>query len=177
MLAGILLLLRWRRRRRCLLCGVSSILRLWVLIILVILIVVAIGRRLLVLAALVVRHFVVIVGAVERDRVAGRLRELLDAPKGSIASRLIICSARGPHGEVAFYSRPRIGCRASHTMDGMAHFEVVAVHDAADGARRSERGSRDPREVDPSCLARWWCSRKLRMVDVVGRCVMGSTAP
>jgi len=54
------------------------------------------------LAALVVRHFVETVGVVERDRVAGALRELVDAPKGSVASRLDVGSARDPHGELAF---------------------------------------------------------------------------
>lgn len=61
---------------------------------------VTIGRRLLVLAALVVRHVVEVAGVVERDRVAGWLRELVDAPKGSAASRLDVDGVRDPHGEV-----------------------------------------------------------------------------
>ena len=67
----------------------------------IILLLVTIGRRLLlVLAALVVRHFVEVVGVVGRDRVAGALRELVDAPEGSIASRLNVDNLRDPHGEV-----------------------------------------------------------------------------
>lgn len=93
------LLLWWRRRQRGLLLGwVSSILRWRVLVVLIVLLLVTIGRRLLVLAALVVRHFVEVVGVVGRDRVAGALRELVDAPEGDVASRLDVDSVRDPHG-------------------------------------------------------------------------------
>jgi hypothetical protein len=114
------LLLWWRRRQRWLLLGcISSILRRRVLIVLIVLIVVAIGRRLLILAALVVRHFVEVAGVVERDRVAGTLRELVDAPEGSVASRLDVDSMRDPHGECDMYSRPEIGCGVSHSMNSI----------------------------------------------------------
>jgi hypothetical protein len=42
------------------------------------------------------------VDVVELDRVAGALRELVDAPEDSIASRLEVGSVRDPHGEFAF---------------------------------------------------------------------------
>jgi hypothetical protein len=56
---------------------------------------------------------------VERDRVAGVLRELEDAPKGSTASRLDVDSVRDPHGEVDMERRPWIGWGVSHIMDSI----------------------------------------------------------
>jgi hypothetical protein len=49
----------------------------------------------------------------------GALRELVDAPKGSIASRLDVDSVGDPHGEADVYLRPRIGCGVSHSMNSI----------------------------------------------------------
>lgn len=68
----------------------------------------------------------------------GWLRELLDAPKGSIASRLSVGSARDPHEEIACYGRPRTGGDLAHNIDSILCPQAVRVviRDAADGARR-----------------------------------------
>jgi hypothetical protein len=49
----------------------------------------------------------------------GALRELVDAPKGSIASRLDVDSVGDPHGEVEVDLRPKIGCGVSHSMNSI----------------------------------------------------------
>jgi hypothetical protein len=56
---------------------------------------------------------------VEQDRVAGVLRELVDAPEGSIASRLDVDSVGDPHGDFDVCLRPNIGCGVSHSMDSI----------------------------------------------------------
>lgn len=93
------------------------------------------------LAALVVGHFVVGVGVVDRvgsSQVAGKLRELVDAPEGSVASRLSVGRARDPHGELAFYQRPRSGGDVAHNPQSIVcpRASRVVLCDAADGARR-----------------------------------------